>query len=89
MPPIIRARESIDFCQWTHCSKDFGLPNVTTVVQHMDQGVIVSVKQRYWADILRTMANDAGNMTASWKKITVLDAIYGISQARRIFFQGF
>jgi hypothetical protein len=44
----------------------------------MDQGVIVPMKQHYQAGILRTR-DDEDNMTAFWRKITVLDAVYSVS----------
>jgi hypothetical protein len=56
-------------------------PNVIAVIQPMAQGVIVSMKRCYWADLLRNLADEDNNIMAVWKKITVLDAIYGIPQA--------
>jgi hypothetical protein len=47
----------------------------------MDQGVIASMKQRYEADLLRTVTDENSNIIALWKKTTVLDAIYSIFQA--------
>jgi hypothetical protein len=40
----------------------------------MDQGVILSMKQCYQADLLRTLANEDENIVALQKKMTVLDA---------------
>jgi hypothetical protein len=42
----------------------------------MDQGVIATMKQHYQADLLRTLANEDDNMTASWKKMTVEHMVY-------------
>jgi hypothetical protein len=43
-------------------------PNVTSIIQPVDQGVIASVKQRYQID-LRTVANEGDNIIALWKKM--------------------
>jgi hypothetical protein len=56
-------------------------PNVTAIIQPMDQGVIASMKCCYWAYLLRTFAAEDDNITASWKKMTVMDAIYSASWA--------
>jgi hypothetical protein len=55
-------------------------PNVTAVTQPMD-GEIVSVKQRNWADLLRTPFAEDDSIIGLWKEVTVLDAIYGVSWA--------
>jgi hypothetical protein len=47
----------------------------------MDQGVIAFMKQCYQSDLLRTLANEDDNIIALWKKMIVLVAMYGISQA--------
>jgi hypothetical protein len=39
------------------------------------------MKQHYWANLLRTLANEDENIIALWKKMTVFDAIYSISWA--------
>jgi hypothetical protein len=38
------------------------------------------MKQHYWADLLRTTADEDNNIIALWKKM-VLDTIYGMSWA--------
>jgi hypothetical protein len=59
----------------------FLLPSVTAIIQPMDQRVIASVKQRYWSNLLRTPVNENDNIITLWKRVTVLIAIYGVSQA--------
>ena len=46
----------------------------------MNQGVIASVKRRYRAGLLRMLV-DEDDLVAFWKKLTILDAIHGISDA--------
>jgi hypothetical protein len=47
----------------------------------MDQGMIASMKRCYQANLLRTIADENDSITASWKKLMVLGAIYGASWA--------
>jgi hypothetical protein len=47
----------------------------------MDQEVIASTKQHYQADLLRTLTDEDNSIIALWKKMTVLDTIYGVSRA--------
>lgn len=56
-------------------------PNVTSILQPMDQGVISSMKRHYRAGLLRTLAIENENLLTFWKNMTVLDAIEGINQA--------
>jgi hypothetical protein len=44
------------------------LPNVTTIIQPMDQGVIASMKQCCQTDLLRTLADEDDSTIALWKK---------------------
>jgi hypothetical protein len=39
------------------------------------------MKQCYWADHLRILADKGDNIIRLWKKMTVLDALHGVSQA--------
>jgi hypothetical protein len=43
--------------------------------------VIGSIKQCYCADLLRTLANEDDSIIELWKRMMVLDVIYGVSQA--------
>jgi hypothetical protein len=47
---------------------EFLPPNVTAVIQPTDQEVIVSLKRRNQADLLRTLANEDDSIIALWKK---------------------
>jgi hypothetical protein len=38
------------------------------------------MKQCYRADLLRTLADEDNNIIGLWKKMTVLDAVYGVSR---------
>jgi hypothetical protein len=47
--------------------------NATSIRQPMDQGMTASLKQNYWAGLLRILADD--NLLAFWKQITLLDVL--------------
>jgi len=55
-------------------------PNVTSLIQHMDQGVISSVKRLYLANLFKTLANEDDSLIIFWKRMTILDAIHGIAK---------
>uniref|UniRef100_H3AS01 HTH CENPB-type domain-containing protein n=1 Tax=Latimeria chalumnae TaxID=7897 RepID=H3AS01_LATCH len=55
------------------------LPNVTALIQPMDQGVIATMKRHYRAGILQK--HEGNDLKTFWKKLTVLDAIYEVSRA--------
>uniref|UniRef100_H3AHU5 HTH CENPB-type domain-containing protein n=1 Tax=Latimeria chalumnae TaxID=7897 RepID=H3AHU5_LATCH len=57
------------------------LPNVTALIQPMDQGVITMMKRHYRAGILQKHMDEGNDLKTFWKKLTVLDAIYEVSRA--------
>jgi hypothetical protein len=56
-------------------------PNVTALMQPMDQGVIKKMKTLYRKKLLQKLVTEGTDLLTSWKKMTVLDAIYEISAA--------
>jgi hypothetical protein len=58
-------------------------PNVTSLIQPMDQGVISSLKRRYKKIFLRFLLeeNCAGSMKETLKMWTIKDAIFAVSEA--------
>ena len=61
-------------------------PNVTSLIQPMDQGVLENLKRRYKRDLLRKLLLDAeefGSYTAFAKSLTVKDAVYMCAKAWR------
>jgi DDE superfamily endonuclease len=56
-------------------------PNVTSLIQPMDQGVISSMKRLYRADLLKILAEEDDDLINFWKKLSVLDAIHGIAKS--------
>jgi len=56
-------------------------PNVTSLIQPMDQGVLSSMKRLYRQKLLKTLVEEDDNLINFWKKMTVLDAIHGIAQS--------
>ena len=56
-------------------------PNVTALIQPMDQGVIASVKRNYWSSILRKFIEEGNDLKTFFKGLSVLDAIYETAAA--------
>ncbi|XP_069741553.1 jerky protein homolog [Narcine bancroftii] len=56
-------------------------PNVTSLIQPMDQGVIQNVKMLYRRDFMRKMTNFDGTILEFQKKYSLKDAIYNVSCA--------
>lgn len=56
-------------------------PNVTALIQPMDQGVIASMKKRYRTNLLKKRIEEGGDLQGFWKDYTILDSIYDISTA--------
>jgi hypothetical protein len=44
------------------------------MIQFLDQGVNESVKQHYWAGLLRTLVKENDSIMSFWEKRTILDA---------------
>lgn len=51
-------------------------PNVTALIQPMDQGVIASVKRNYRSTVLKKMIEEGSDLKSFFKNFTLLDAIY-------------
>lgn len=57
-------------------------PNVTAVIQPMDQGVIQKLKTTYRRNLLLKLVEEGyDNLLSFWKNLTVLDAIYYVADA--------
>lgn len=57
-------------------------PNVTALIQPMDQGVIQNMKTIYKRNLLLKLVNERGaDLLSFWKELNVLDAIYEIATA--------
>lgn len=56
-------------------------PNVTSLIQPMDQGVIQNMKMLYRRDFMRQLTNYDGKLTEFQKKYTVKDATFNVSCA--------
>jgi hypothetical protein len=55
------------------------LPNVTSLLQPMDQGVLEAFKRRYWKALLRAVLKEDVDLRESCKKWTINDAIFSCS----------
>uniref|UniRef100_A0A6P7HDQ1 Jerky protein homolog-like n=1 Tax=Diabrotica virgifera virgifera TaxID=50390 RepID=A0A6P7HDQ1_DIAVI len=53
-------------------------PNVTAMIQPMDQGVISSLKRNYRSAILQKRIEEGNDLKSFWKDFTILDAIYEV-----------
>ena len=42
--------------------------NVTSLIQPMDQGVILLMKQHYRNDLIKSMCNEGDDLIQFWKK---------------------
>lgn len=51
-------------------------PNVTALIQPMDQGVIACIKRNYRSSILKKLIDEESDLKTFVKELTVLDAIY-------------
>lgn len=56
-------------------------PNVTSLIQPMNQGVLAMVKRYYRAGLLQKYMDEGTDPKMFWKNLTVLDAIYEVSRA--------
>ena len=56
-------------------------PNVTALIQPMDQGVIATVKRNYRSSILRKFIEEGNDLKTFFKGLSVLDAIYKTAAA--------
>lgn len=56
-------------------------PNVTALIQPMDQGVIASMKRQYRTKLLMTKIEEGCDLKQFWKEYTILDSIYDIASA--------
>lgn len=51
-------------------------PNVTALIQPMDQGVIAGLKKIYKTSVLRKLFEEKNDLKSFLKNFTILDAIY-------------
>ncbi|KAL4143739.1 hypothetical protein QTP88_006033 [Uroleucon formosanum] len=56
-------------------------PNVTALIQPMDQGVIASMKKNYRTSLLKKRIEEGNDLKSFWKDYTILDSIYDINTA--------
>lgn len=56
-------------------------PNVTALIQPMDQGVIASMKRQYRTKLLMSKIEEGCDLKQFWKEYTILDSIYDIASA--------
>lgn len=56
-------------------------PNVTPLIQPMDQGVIAAFKKRYRGNLLQEYVKEGLTLKAFWEKRTILGAIYDMAEA--------
>ncbi|XP_050523014.1 jerky protein homolog-like [Daktulosphaira vitifoliae] len=56
-------------------------PNVTALIQPMDQGVIASIKKNYRTSLLKKRIEEGNDLKSFWKDYTILDSIYDINTA--------
>ena len=59
----------------------FFSPNVTSLIQPMDQGVISTMKRIYRRNLLRLPLEEDENLVKFWKKLTIFDAVQLIAEA--------
>lgn len=55
-------------------------PNVTSIAQPMDQGIIEAMKRLYRKDIMMKLLADV-DINSFWKNLNIKDAIYAVSRA--------
>lgn len=56
-------------------------PNVTALIQPMDQGVIATMKRTYRTKLLLSKIEEGCDFKEFWKNYTILDSIYDIASA--------
>jgi hypothetical protein len=56
-------------------------PNVASLIQPLDQGVIAAMKRNYRAGLLQNNLEEGNDLKSFWKKLTLLDALYEIAMA--------
>lgn len=56
-------------------------PNVTALIQPMDQGVLACVKRNYRTTVLRTFIEEGNDLKTFFKNFSILDAIYECAAA--------
>ncbi|VFV26019.1 jerky protein homolog-like [Lynx pardinus] len=56
-------------------------PNVASLIQPSDQGVIATMKRNYRAGLLQNNLEEGNDLKSFWKKLTLLDALYEIAMA--------
>lgn len=56
-------------------------PNVTALIQPMDQGVIATMKRHYRSGLLQIVSDEHSDLKTFWKNLTLLDAIYELEKA--------
>lgn len=56
-------------------------PNVTALIQPMDQGVISALKRNYRSALLQKRIEEGNDLKSFWKDFTILDAIYEVNSA--------
>ncbi|KFM76186.1 Jerky-like protein, partial [Stegodyphus mimosarum] len=56
-------------------------PNITALIQPMDQGVIATMKRTYQTKLLMTKIEEGYDLKEFWKHYTILDSIYNIASA--------
>lgn len=60
-------------------------PNVTAILQPMDQGVLESMKRRYRKQLISKLLfegdSDETNVVQFWKQLTIKDSVYMINEA--------
>lgn len=56
-------------------------PNVTALLQPMDQGVIATMKRTYRTKLLMSKIEEGCDLKEFWKSYTILDSIYDIASS--------
>ncbi|GBM41801.1 hypothetical protein AVEN_92018-1 [Araneus ventricosus] len=56
-------------------------PNVTSLIQPMDQGIIQNLKMIYRKNFMRRLINAEGTLTEFQSSFTIKDAIYGLASS--------
>lgn len=56
-------------------------PNVTSIAQPMDQGVIETMKRLFRKDLMMKLISENTDMMSFWKKLNIKDAIFAVARA--------
>lgn len=56
-------------------------PNVTSLIQPMDQGILETFKRRYRKSLLRAVLQDDNDLKSFYKKWTIKDAMYSAAES--------